>query len=74
MSAGGPGVPGRALQLGRLALFDLRHEWAITLCQVTALAALLAPLLVLYGLQQGVIGTLLERMDRSSNKRRAQLA
>ncbi len=64
MSAGGPGVLGRALQLGRLALFDLRHEWAITLCQVTAVAAILAPLLVLYGLQQGVIGTLLERMDR----------
>lgn len=64
MSAAAPGVLGRALQLIRLALFDLRHEWAITLCQVTAVAAILAPLLVLYGLQQGVIGTLLERMDR----------
>ena len=59
-----PGGFGPALQLVRLALFDLRHEWAITLCQVTAVAAILAPLLVLYGLQQGVIGTLLERMDR----------
>lgn len=64
MSAVAPGGFGRALQLIRLALFDLRHEWAITFCQVTAVAAILAPLLVLYGLQQGVIGTLLERMDR----------
>ena len=50
-------------QLFRLALFDLRHEWAITLCQIASVAAV-APLLVLYGLQQGVIGTLLERMNR----------
>jgi putative ABC transport system permease protein len=54
----------RIAQLFRLALFDLRHEWAITLCQIASVAAVLAPLLVLYGLQQGVIGTLLERMNR----------
>ena len=53
----------RIAQLFRLALFDLRHEWAITLCQIASVAAVL-PLLVLYGLQQGVIGTLLERMNR----------
>ena len=54
----------RIAQLFRLALFDLRHEWAITLCQIASVAAVLSPLLVLYGLQQGVIGTLLERMNR----------
>jgi putative ABC transport system permease protein len=54
----------RIAQLFRLALFDLRHEWAITLCQIASVAAVLAPLMVLYGLQQGVIGTLLERMNR----------
>ena len=57
-------IAARLGQLFRLALSDLRHEWAITLCQVMSVAAVLAPLLVLYGLQQGVIGTLLERMDR----------
>src|SRR5512134_1250864 len=54
----------RLAQIFRLAVFDLRNEWAITLCQVMSVAAVLAPLLVLYGLQQGVIGTLLERMNR----------
>ena len=54
----------RLAQLFRLALFELRHEWAITLCQIASVAAVLSPLLVLYGLQQGVIGTLLERMNR----------
>ncbi|MBK8175042.1 MAG: AbrB/MazE/SpoVT family DNA-binding domain-containing protein [Rhodospirillales bacterium] len=57
-------IGSKPAQLVRLALFDLAHEWAISVCQVTALAAILAPLLVLYGLQQGVIGTLIERMDR----------
>jgi len=54
----------RAGQLVRLAVFDLQHEWAITLCRIASVAAVLAPLLVLFGLHQGVIGTLLERMDR----------
>jgi len=51
--------------LGRivaLALADARHEWRATLCLVLALAAVLAPLLVLFGLRFGVVQTLTERL------------
>lgn len=44
----------------RLGLADLTHEWPITACQVLALAAVLAPLLVLYGLKYGVVTALLD--------------
>jgi len=51
--------------LGRivvLALADARHEWRATLCLVLALAAVLAPLLVLFGLRFGVVQTLTDRL------------
>jgi len=51
--------------LGRivaLAWADARHEWRATLCLVLALAAVLAPLLVLFGLRFGVVQTLTERL------------
>ncbi|HEX2890173.1 ABC transporter permease [Vineibacter terrae] len=51
--------------LGRivvLSLADARHEWRATLCLVLALAAVLAPLLVLFGLRFGVVQTLTERL------------
>ncbi|NUB10620.1 ABC transporter permease [Azospirillum sp. Vi22] len=54
----------RVSQLFRLALADLRVEWPIALCQVIAIAAVLTPLLVLAGLQQGAIGTLIDRLNR----------
>lgn len=45
-----------------LALADARHEWRASLCLVLALAAVLAPLLVLFGLRFGVVQTLTERL------------
>ena len=47
-----------------LALADATHEWRSTLCLVLALAAVLAPLLILFGLRYGVIQTLADRMTR----------
>ncbi|QQS14997.1 MAG: ABC transporter permease [Rhodospirillales bacterium] len=47
-----------------LALADARHEWRSTLCLVLALAAVLAPLLVLFGLRFGVVQTLTDRLAR----------
>jgi putative ABC transport system permease protein len=44
----------------RLGLADLAHEWPIAVCQVLALAAVLAPLLVLYGLKHGIVTGMLE--------------
>jgi putative ABC transport system permease protein len=46
------------MQLLRLAVADLRHDWALSLCQAFSLAAVLTPLLVLAGLHQGVLGQL----------------
>lgn len=45
-----------------LAAAHLRHEWILTLCLVIALAAVIAPLLVLLGLKHGTIETLRDRL------------
>lgn len=45
-----------------LAWSDFRHEWRISLCLVFALAAVLAPLLVLFGLKSGIVTTMTERL------------
>jgi putative ABC transport system permease protein len=51
----------RRQQLGvvpGLALLHLRYEWVLSLCLTIALAAVIAPLLVLLGLRHGTIETL----------------
>jgi putative ABC transport system permease protein len=53
--------PRRGLVAG-LALLDLRHEWILTLCMVLAIAAVLAPLLILLGLKYGTVETMRERL------------
>ncbi len=45
-----------------LALHDYWHEKLLSLCAVLSLAAVLAPLLVLYGVKFGVINTMTERL------------
>lgn len=45
-----------------LALSDLRHEWLLNLCMILALAAVLAPLLLLLGLKNGVVESMRERL------------
>jgi putative ABC transport system permease protein len=45
-----------------LALRDFLHEWRLSLCLVLALAAILAPMLVLFGLKHGVVTTMRERL------------
>jgi len=42
----------------RLALADVRFEWKMFACYAIAMAAVLAPLMVLYGLKFGVISAL----------------
>lgn len=46
---------GRASLLAGLSLRDLLHERTLALCSLIGLAAVLAPLIVLFGLKQGVI-------------------
>lgn len=54
----------RGGQLLRLGGYELWHERWIALCSACVLAASLSPLLVLWGLEQGVIGTLIDRLER----------
>lgn len=54
----------RVAQLFRLLLADLRGEWPIAIAQIIVITAVLTPLLVLSGLREGVIGTLIGRLDR----------
>jgi len=54
----------RVAQLFRLLIADLRGEWPIAVAQVIVITAVLTPLLVLSGLREGVIGTLIGRLDR----------
>ena len=48
--------------MGRLALADARHEWKMFVCYAIALSAVLAPLLVLYGLKFGVVTALTRQL------------
>ncbi|HEX5419682.1 MAG TPA: FtsX-like permease family protein [Gammaproteobacteria bacterium] len=45
--------------VAELALRDYRHEWVLSGCSILALAAVLIPLLVLFGLKYGIIQNLL---------------
>jgi putative ABC transport system permease protein len=46
--------------MARLAVRDYRHEWVMSGCSILALAAVLIPLLVLFGLKFGIITNLLD--------------
>lgn len=51
-----------ALQSLRLAAADYCHERLLSLCAVLTLAAVLTPLLILYGVKFGVVQTLTDRL------------
>src|SRR4051794_30320405 len=46
------------MQILRLAVAGLRHDWALSPCQAVSVAAVVTPLLVLAGLHHGVLGQL----------------
>jgi putative ABC transport system permease protein len=53
---------------GRLALKDVLHEWKLSLCMILAISAVLAPLMILFGLKYGTIDTMRQRLvDNPSN-------
>jgi len=53
------GILGHSLQL---ASRDYLHEWQMSGCFVLALAAVLGPMLVLFGLKFGIVGSMVERL------------
>ncbi len=52
-----------------LASRDYFHEWQISICFVLALAAVLGPMLVLFGLKFGIVGSMLEELVENPVKR-----
>lgn len=46
----------------RLALADFAYDWRVSACLILALAAVLVPLLVLFGLKSGIVSTMRERL------------
>lgn len=62
-----------ARQLLRISLSDLLDEWPVGLAVGLAIAAVLAPLLVINGLRAGVIGEIFERLRADPAMRRISL-
>ncbi|MDA0703184.1 MAG: ABC transporter permease, partial [Proteobacteria bacterium] len=60
-------------QLLRLSIADILDEWPFALAVTLAIAAVLAPLLVLNGLQAGVVGEIFERLRADPAMRRITL-
>lgn len=62
----------RAVWAARLGWRDLLHEPVATVCQIAALAAIIAPLLLLFGIKTGVVRHLTDEL--ASNVRTRQVA
>ncbi|WP_416896965.1 MAG: FtsX-like permease family protein [Minwuia sp.] len=61
------------VHLGRLASADLFDEWPVAFAVSLAIAAVLAPLLVLSGLQSGIVGEIFDRLRADPSMRRITL-
>ncbi|WP_130834840.1 ABC transporter permease [[Erwinia] mediterraneensis] len=61
----------RILLLGRLALQDLWHDRTISFCMVSSLIAVIAPLLLLFGLRFGIVSQLQD--DLASDPRNLEI-
>lgn len=53
----------------RLSLADLFHEWILSVCLVMAVAAVLSPLLILFGLKFGTIEIMRDRLIEDPRNR-----
>ena len=56
-------------QILSLATRDYFHEWQISICFVLALAAVLGPMMVLFGLKFGIVGSMIEELVEDPVKR-----
>ena len=60
----------RAALVASLAWHDYRADARLSACAVLALVAVIAPLLVLFGLKFGLVGSLTQRLERDPAVRR----
>jgi putative ABC transport system permease protein len=59
----------RLLKTLRLASRDYAHEWQMSACFVLALAAVLGPMLVLFGLKFGIVGGMVDQLVENPETR-----
>ncbi|KIH81098.1 FtsX-like permease family protein [Pseudomonas batumici] len=59
----------RTALVAGLAWQDYRADWRLSACAVLALVAVIAPLLVLFGLKFGLVSSLTERLERDPTVR-----
>ncbi|MGB0712752.1 MAG: ABC transporter permease [Gammaproteobacteria bacterium] len=52
-----------------LALSDYKHEWRMSACFVLALAAVLAPMMVLFGLKFGIVTSMVDQLVQDPRNR-----
>nr|VFJ48638.1 MAG: putative ABC transport system permease protein [Candidatus Kentron sp. DK] len=61
--------PAGIVQIFRLAFRDYAHEWVMSGCFILALAAVLAPMMVLFGLKFGIVGSMIGQLvDEPRNR------
>lgn len=53
----------------RLATSDYLHEWQMSVCFILGLAAVLGPLLVLFGLKFGLVGAMMDQLIEDAGNR-----
>lgn len=51
------------LYITGLAFRDISHERILSLCMACSLGAIFTPIIILLGLQQGIIGNMLDTLD-----------
>jgi len=59
----------RIFNILRLATRDYLHEWQMSGCFVLALAAVLGPMMVLFGLKFGIVGSMLQDLVQDPRNR-----
>ncbi len=59
----------RLIKTFKLASSDYKHEWQMSSCFVLALAAVLGPMLVLFGLKFGIVGGMLDQLIENPSNR-----
>ena len=52
-----------------LASRDYLHEWQVSFCFVIALAAVLGPMMVLFGLKFGIVGAMVDQLVEDPRNR-----
>lgn len=58
------------IEIVRLAFRDYMHEYLLSFCAILGFASVLTPLLVLYGINYGIISTLSDRLIEDPRNRR----